>query len=82
MSRKLRHYFEYYKIIMVTEFPLGTSSATKRLTAISSSGLSSSALTPLNSEVGLPSSHRPSLTSSLSGLRSMNPSPLLAPSTG
>ena len=23
MSRKLRHYFEYYKIIMVTEFPLG-----------------------------------------------------------
>ena len=23
MSRKLRHYFEYYKIAMVTEFPLG-----------------------------------------------------------
>ena len=23
MSRKLRHYFEYYKIIVVTEFPLG-----------------------------------------------------------
>ena len=22
-SRKLRHYFEYYKIAMVTEFPLG-----------------------------------------------------------
>ncbi|XP_066334560.1 uncharacterized protein [Miscanthus floridulus] len=22
-SRKLRHYFEYYKIVMVTEFPLG-----------------------------------------------------------
>ena len=22
-SRKLRHYFEYYKIIMVTKFPLG-----------------------------------------------------------
>ena len=22
-SRKLRHYFEYYKITMVTEFPLG-----------------------------------------------------------
>ena len=22
-SRKLRHYFEYYKIIVVTEFPLG-----------------------------------------------------------
>ena len=22
MSRKLRHYFEYYKIAMVTEFPL------------------------------------------------------------
>ena len=23
MSRKLRHYFEYYKIAVVTEFPLG-----------------------------------------------------------
>jgi len=23
MSRKLRHYFEYYKITVVTEFPLG-----------------------------------------------------------
>ena len=23
MPRKLRHYFEYYKIVMVTEFPLG-----------------------------------------------------------
>ena len=23
MSHKLRHYFEYYKITMVTEFPLG-----------------------------------------------------------
>ena len=23
MSRKLRHYFEYYKIVVVTEFPLG-----------------------------------------------------------
>ena len=23
MSRKLHHYFEYYKIVMVTEFPLG-----------------------------------------------------------
>ena len=23
MSRKLRHYFEYYKIAMVTKFPLG-----------------------------------------------------------
>ena len=23
MSRKLRHYFKYYKITMVTEFPLG-----------------------------------------------------------
>ena len=22
-SRKLRHYFEYYQIVMVTEFPLG-----------------------------------------------------------
>ena len=23
MSRKLRHYFEYYKIAVVTKFPLG-----------------------------------------------------------
>jgi hypothetical protein len=23
MSRKLRHYFDYYKIAVVTEFPLG-----------------------------------------------------------
>jgi hypothetical protein len=23
MSRKLRHYFDYYKITVVTEFPLG-----------------------------------------------------------
>ena len=23
MSRKLRHYFDYYKIVVVTEFPLG-----------------------------------------------------------
>ena len=23
MSRKLRHYFEYYKIVVVTQFPLG-----------------------------------------------------------
>ena len=23
MSRKLRHYFEYYKITVVTKFPLG-----------------------------------------------------------
>ena len=37
-SRKLRHYFEYYKIGVVTEFPLGTSSITKRPMAESSSG--------------------------------------------
>ncbi|XP_066380002.1 uncharacterized protein [Miscanthus floridulus] len=41
MSHKLCHYFKYYKIAVVTEFPLGTSSATKRPTAASSSGLSS-----------------------------------------
>ena len=80
-SHKLRHYFEYYKIAVVTEFPLGSFSTTKRPMAASSSGLSSSTLTPSNSEAGLPSSHRRSLTSSLSGPRSKSPSPLLALST-
>ena len=37
-SCKLRHYFEYYKIAVVTEFPLGTFSTTKRPMAASSSG--------------------------------------------
>ena len=81
-SCKLCHYFEYYNIAVVTEFPLGTFSATKRPMAASSNGLSSSALTPLNLEAGLPSSHRCLLTSTLSGPRSKSSSPLLAPSTG
>ena len=38
-SRKLRHYFEYYKIVMVTEFPLGDILHNKEANGISSSGL-------------------------------------------
>ena len=81
-SHKLRHYFEYYKIVVVTKFPLGDILRNKEANGASSSGLLSSPLTPLNSEAGLPSSHRRSLTSLLSGPRSKSPSPLLAPSTG
>ena len=81
-SRKLRHYFEYYKIVVVTEFPRGTFFATKKLMAASLSGLLSSAPIPLNSEADLPLSHRCSLTSSLNGPRSKSPSLPLAPSTG
>ena len=81
-SRKLHHYFEYYKITVVTEFPLGAFSAIKRPMAASSSGLSSSTLTPSNSEAGLPSSLRRLQTSLLSGPRFKSPSLLPALSTG
>ena len=81
-SRRLRHYFEYYKIAMVTEFPLGDILRNKEANGRIIKWLLSSALTPSNSEVGLPSSHRHSLISSLSGPRSKSPSLPLAPSTG
>ena len=73
MSRKLRHYFEYYKITMVTEFPLGdilrNNEANGRIMkwAIELSTYS------------IEFRSRPTLL--LSGPRSKSPSPLLAPST-
>ena len=82
MSCKLRHYFEYYKIVVVTEFPLGDILCNKEANGHSLSGLLSLALTPSNSEADPPLSHRRLLTSSLNGPRSKSPLPLLAPNTG
>ena len=45
-SRKLRHYFKYYKIVMVTEFPLRDILHKMRPMVASSSGQSSLTLTP------------------------------------
>ena len=79
-SRKLRHYFKYYKIIVVTEFPLGDILRNKEANSriikwVVELGTSS------NLEAGLPSSPRCLLISSLSGPRFKSLSPLLAPST-
>ena len=80
-SRKLRHYFEYYKITVVTEFPLGDILRNKEANGHIIKWAVSSSLTPSNLEAGLPSSLRRFLISSLSGSRFKSPSPLLAPST-
>ena len=80
-SRKLRHYFEYYKIAVVTKFPLGDILRNKEANGRIIKWLLSSALTPSNLKAGLPSSHRHSLILSLSGPRYKSPSPPLAPSS-
>ena len=82
MSRKLHCYFEYYKIAVVTEFPLGDILCNKEANghiikwAVEPDTYSS------NSNIGLPSSLRRSVISSLSGPRFKSPSLLLALSTG
>ena len=53
-SRKLRHYFEYYKIAVVTEFHLGDILRNKEANGRIIKWAVGSALTLLNSEAGLP----------------------------
>jgi hypothetical protein len=48
-SHKLHHYFEYYKIVVVTEFPLSDISTTKKPVGASSNGQSSLTPTPSSS---------------------------------
>jgi hypothetical protein len=71
-SRKLRHYFDTYKITVVTEFPFGDILRNKEANGPSLNGWSSSALTPSNSEVDQLSSRRYMQISSSSGQRSKN----------
>ena len=76
--RKLRHYFEYYKIAVVTAFPLGDILRNKEANDHIIKWAIELGLTPSNSEADLPLSHRRLLISSPSGPRSKNPLSSLA----
>jgi hypothetical protein len=64
-SRKLKHYFDGYRVVVKTNFPLGTSFEIRMLTDASSSGQWSYALTQSRSRVVRPS--RPWWTLSSNG---------------
>ena len=82
MSHKLHHYFKYYKIAMVIEFPLGDILHNKEANGCIIKWAVELGTYSIEFRSRPTLSHRHGLTSSLSGSRSNSPSPLLAPSTG